>query len=204
MADGSPRVAHTATLFVEGSDGLIGEFVWERPSFDRPTDTAPLPMASLRSVTLHEALLAAVSAGDAGAIEALLEPACTWAERDYLSQAEGGAILELRGPAAAAAHLVQWHEHYRPERVSVLNRQATDWYVFAEELWIVRPVGGERRQIRKAVIYPVSAAGKLRGVIGFGRDPEAPSALADLCLGQAFWPETGERDKRRTRAPLDI
>ena len=59
------------------------------------------------------------------------------------SDAEGGAILELRGSAAAVDHLAQWHARYRPERVSVLNRQATDWYVFAEELWTVRPDGGD-------------------------------------------------------------
>ena len=49
---------------------------------------------------------------------ALLDPDCNWAERDYLSDAEGGAILALRGSAAAVDHLARWHARYRPERAT--------------------------------------------------------------------------------------
>jgi hypothetical protein len=203
VADGSLRTVHTATLLVTDGEGVKGEFVWERPPGEAD-ETAALPLGSLRSISLHEALLAALGDGDSAALGALLDPDCNWAERDYLSDADGGAILELRGSAAAVDHLAGWHARYRPERISVLNRQATDWYVFAEELWTVRPDGGEPRQLRKAVIYPVSAAGKIQGAIGFGTDPEPPTALAHLCLGQAFWPEAGSDGSRglqlRTRS----
>lgn len=203
VADGSLRTAHTATLFVTASDGLTGEFVWERPPVDPVAkDAGSLPLGAVRSVTLHEALLAAIGDGDGTALAGLLTPNCTWAERDYLGDAEGGEILELRGESAASDHLLRWHERYRPERVSVLNRQATDWYVFAEELWIVRDAGGQRRQFRKAVIYAVDAAGRIESAVGFGTDLEQASALADLSLGQAFWPASA--GSQRTRAPSPL
>jgi hypothetical protein len=201
VADSSLRTVHTATLLVTGRDGVLGEFIWERPAGQAAAADALLPLGQFRSVSRHEEFLAAVCAGDRTSIEALLDPASTWAERDYLSEAEGGAILELRGAAAAANHLAQWHARYRPERVSILNRHATDWYVFAEELWVVRPEGGERRQLRKAVIYPVGAIGKLQGVVGFGTDPEPASSLADRSLGQAFWPADDKEPSPRNRPP---
>lgn len=188
IADGSLRTVHTVTLLINDSDGIKCEFVWERPPAE-PATAGPLPIDRFRSVSLHEEFLVATCSGDRAAITAVLDPDCRWAERDYLSSADGGAILDLQGARAAADHLALWHERYQPERVSVLNRQATDWYVFAEELWTVRPDGGERRQIRKAMIYGVSADGKLRAAIGYGTDPATPSPLADGSFGQAFWPE---------------
>jgi hypothetical protein len=188
IADGSLRTVHTGTLLITDSDGIKCEFVWERPPAEAPT-AGPLPMDQFRSVSLHEEFLAATCGGDRAAIAAVLDPDCRWGERDYLSKADGGAILDLHGASAAVDHLAQWHARYAPERVSVLNRQATDWFVFAEELWTVRPDGGEPRQIRKAVIYPIGTDGKLRGAIGYGTDPTVPSALTDGSFGQAFWPE---------------
>jgi hypothetical protein len=207
VADGSLRTVHTATLLVIDRDGLKGEFVWERPApaAGAAAEPALLPVGSLRSLGLHEEFLAAVCRGDGLALGSLVDPGCTWAERDYLSGADGGTILELHGAAAAVDHFGQWHRRYRPERVSILNRQATDWYVFAEELWIVRPDRGGRRQYRKAVIYPVSPAGRIQGAIGFGTDPAAASPSADLSLGQAFWPDfatDASESRQRQRVPL--
>jgi hypothetical protein len=146
-------------------------------------------MGSLHAVSLHEAFLAATFELDNNALGSLVDPNCTWAERDYLSDIKGGAILELHGANATTDYLGQWHRRYNPERVSVLNRMATDWFVFAEELWIVRPDRGCRRQFRKAVIYPINAAGRMCGAIGFGTDLEPTAPLTDICVGQAFWPE---------------
>jgi hypothetical protein len=188
IADGSLRTVHTVTLLITDHDGIKCEFVWERPPAEAAT-AGSLPMDQFRSVSLHEEFLAAACGGDRAAIMAALDRDCRWAERDYQSSADGGAILDLLGGEAAADQLAQWHARYTPERVSVLNRQATDWYVFAEELWTVRPDGGEPQQIRKAVIYGVSADGKLRAAIGYGTDPATPSVLADRSVGQAFWPE---------------
>lgn len=210
MADGSLRTVLTATLFITDSDGIKGEFVWERPPSDAATeaDQASLRPGSLASVTLHEALLAGICDGDMTVIGSLCAANCTWADRNYLSEAGGGALLQMHGDAATSSYFAQWHDRYRPERVSVLNRQATDWYVFAEELWVVRTGGGQRQQLRKAVIYAVDSAGKIQAALGYGTDLEAPSVMADLWVGQAFWPaspsETGDGVCARTRSPSPI
>jgi hypothetical protein len=177
-------------LLITDGDGISGEFVWERPAYETTTSSAAasLPMGSLQSICLHEEFLAAVCNGQPDEIGSLLDPNCTWAERDYLSQADGGAILDLRGNTAISNHLAKWRDRYDPVQVSVLNRQATDWYNFAEELWIVRTDKGEQRQFRKALIYAISPTGKIQSAIGYGTDLQAASALAGLCLGQAFWP----------------
>lgn len=203
VADGSMRTAHTATLLITGDDGVRGEFVWERPPFEPETPNA-LPLGAVRGVAAHEAFLAALRDGDAPALRALLDPDCSWAERDYVNDAPGAAILELSGSDAVIGYCEQWREAYRPELVSILNRQATDWYVFAEELWIVRTANGERRQYRKAVIYPIDAAGRIRGAIGFGTDAEAPSPSSGRCVGQAFWPAGKADAGGRTRVPKPI
>jgi hypothetical protein len=207
IADDSLRTVHTATLLITDGDGISGEFVWERPANEAMASpaAASLPMGSLQSICLHEEFLAAVFNGQPDNIGSLLEPNCTWAERDYLSDADGGAILNLRGNAATSSHLAKWRDRYDPVQVSVLNRQATDWYNFAEELWVVRTDKGERRQFRKALIYAISPAGKIQSAIGYGTDLQTPTALAGLCLGQAFWPasHTSENSslQLRTQSP---
>lgn len=191
VPDNSMRTVHTATLLVTGDDGIKGEYVWERQApaeTGKVEETSPLPGGKLRSVTAHETLLSAICEGDGAAIAEVLEPGCIWAQRNYLSDRKDGDILDLKGTPAVAAYFEKWHQAHRPEMVSILNRQATDWYVFAEELWVVRTSDDERRQYRTAVIYPVSASGRIEGAIGYGTNPEHASALHEVCVGQAFWP----------------
>lgn len=198
VADGSFRTAHTATLLIIDADGVKGEYVWERPAAEAEAAPAPgpLPLGKLRSVQRHEEFIAAVRDGDAEGLGSVLAPDCSWAERDYLNDAEGGAILNLSGSAATAEHFAQWRDRFQPEQVSVLNRLASEWYVFAEELWTVRPKGGERRQYRKAVIYAINPAGRIQAAVGYGTDLQAPAPSAEGSLGQAFWPETDRRNGR--------
>jgi hypothetical protein len=161
-------------------------------------------MAQLHAVNLHERFLAAVRGGDTGALGTVLAPDCTWAERDYLSDAADGAILELSDAAAAADYFGRWHVRYRPEQVAILYRHATPWFVFAEELWTVRPEGGEPQQFRKAVIYAINPAGQFRATIGYGTDLEAASSAANLSVGQAYWPGSESDGANRTRTPAPM
>ena len=193
IEDGSMRTVQTVTMFVtDDEDGITGEYAWQRyyPATQASGDGAmDLPERALKNLSQHQELLDAICKGDRPAISSLLDPACIWAQRNYLRATEGGEILELRGAGAAADHLSQWHAALNPEHVSILNRRVTDWFVFSEELWVVRPAGGPRRQHRTAVIYPVNEAGLFEAALGFGREMEELSPSAGARMGISFWPE---------------
>ena len=183
----------TVAMFVtDDTNGLTGEYAWQRqyPSETGAADGAgvPLPERELRNLEAHQALLDAQCAGDAEALAALLDPGCIWAQRDYLSDAAGGALTNLRGADAVGGHVAQWHKAIQPEHVSIINRRVTDWYVFSEELWVARSHGGERRQYRTATVLPINRAGKFEALLGFGRDFEALSPSAGKPVGISFYP----------------
>jgi hypothetical protein len=191
-----PLTVQTVTMFVtDDPDGITGEFAWERryPALDAPGDgdSVPLPERALANLEMHEALLAAMAAGDTVALTALLDPGCVWAQRDYLNDVPGGAMLNLTGPAQVAEHIAHWHAALVPEHVSIINRRVTDWYVFSEELWLVRPGGREARQVRTATVLPVSRDGLFEAALGFGRAIEEPAPSAGKKLGKPFWTEPG-------------
>ena len=193
MANGEFKTVQTVTLFVtDDENGITGEYAWQRHYPQIPginVDGETLPERSLNNLQLHESLLDAVCRGDTAALASTLEPDCIWAQRDYRNTVEGGEIVNLQSATTAADFVEQSHAVLNPLQVSVLNRQVTDWYVFAEELWVVEPADGECRQYRTAVVYAVSEAGKFEAVLGFGTALEAPSPSASRKVGLAFWPE---------------
>jgi hypothetical protein len=182
----------TVTMFLtDDENGLTGEYAWQRMYAPPPTTrdgTIPLPERELRNLEMHQALLDARCTGDTAALADLLDQNCIWAQRNYLSDVEGGEMTNLRGSAAAAGHVAQWHKAFNPEHVSILNRRVSDWYVFSEELWIVRPEGGERRQYRMAAVYPVNEGGVFEGALGFGKGIEGLSPSAGSRMGLSFYP----------------
>lgn len=191
-----PMTVQTVTMFVtDDAGGITGEYAWQRDY--APADAAapgsevPLPERSLANLEKHEQLLEALCSGDAHVVETLLVPECVWAQRDYLNETEGGNVIDLRGRAAAHEYVGRWHKAMQPQHVSIVNRRVTDWYVFSEELWLVRPGGGDARQCRTATIYPVSRDGLFEGVLGFGKAMEAPAPSARTKVGHAFWTEPG-------------
>ena len=191
-----PMTVQTVTMFVTDDAGRItGEYAWQRdyPPADAPVSggEVPLPERSLANLEKHEQLLEALCNGDANVVETLLVPECVWAQRDYLNEAEGGNVVDLRGRAAAHEYVARWHKAMQPQHVSIVNRRVTDWYVFSEELWFVRPGGGDTRQCRTATIYPLSRDGLFEGVLGFGKAMEEPAPSARIKVGHAFWTEPG-------------
>jgi hypothetical protein len=182
----------TVTMFLtDDKNGLTGEFAWQRmypPQTPPAGGSIPLPERELGNLEMHQALLDALCKGDTGALTGLLDPECIWVQRNYLSDVAGGAMTNLRGTAAVASHVAQWHKALNPEHVSILNRRVTDWYVFSEELWVVRPDGGERRQYRTAAVYPVNEKGLFESALGFGRGIDALSPSAGSRMGISFYP----------------
>ena len=192
IAEGVERTAQTVNIFIsDDAGGLTGEYAWQRyypPVEDEADGTPDLPRRTLENLQLHDDLLAALVAGDGAALAQILDPACLWAQRNYLREATGGEIMNLQGAEAVVQHVAAWHAAFEPEHVSVLNRRVTDWFVFSEELWVVRPGNGEARQYRTATIYPVNAAGKFEGALGFGQDVGALTPTASTKLGLAVYP----------------
>lgn len=195
---GIARTLHTATLFPKAPDGIRGEFLWERDANEEPPDgftlanaRGPVPHLAARNLGLHERFLGALCQGSEDALRSMLDDRCIWATRNYLADAAARPMAKLEGPGEVASNFAAWLETFELERISILNRIATDWYVFAEELLVIRPRSGahrgERREYRKASIYPVTPAGRLQGELGFGTDIEQASPSSETTLGAAFW-----------------
>lgn len=179
----------TVTMFVtDDVSGIAGEYAWQRHYPPQPASTDGLPRRELDNLQLHEDLLEAVCSGDQAALTATLDPACIWAQRDYRSTKPGGEIVKLAGASQAAAFVTRSRDAMRPVHVTVLNRQVRDWYVFAEELWLMEIEGSLRRQYRASTIYAVNADGRFEAVLGFGKTMEPPSSSAGTKLGLAFFP----------------
>ncbi|MCJ2181013.1 hypothetical protein [Novosphingobium album (ex Hu et al. 2023)] len=191
-----PVTAQTVTMFVtDDPNGITGEYAWQRAYVTPPAEAAPgevpLPERELTNLKKHDSLLAALAVGDIAAIRALLETQCVWAQRDYMQDVKGGAVTDLRSATSALDYIARWHSTMQPQKVSVINRMVTDWYVFSEELWIMQPGGGPARQCRTATVYPLSVGGLFEGALGFGRDMEDPAPSAAIKLGHAYWTEPG-------------
>lgn len=198
IATDAPATVQTVTMLVTDDEtGITGEYAWQRhyaTGEAQVPDGEPLslPERALANLERHERLLAAMCKGDAAALEALLTPDCNWATRDYRSEAMGGTILNLAGTSAVSAWLSDWHKALRPSHVSLLNRRVTDWFVFAEELWIVQPVRDQSpRQCRCAVIYPLAEDGRFEAALGFGLAMSDPAPSASTRLGKPYWTEPG-------------
>lgn len=191
---GVPRSLHTATLFPKAPDGIRGEFLWER-STGEAQNTKPLegqsgalPLGGVRNLSIHEELLGKLCAGNLSGIVSMYDEKCICAVRDYVTDGRPRSMLKLQGEADVEGAYGRWLSEFTLERVSVLNRLVTDWYVFAEELLIVRRRGSDARlQYRKASIYPITPDGKIQGEIGFGTDIALASPSSGQTLGAAFY-----------------
>lgn len=192
IAESVERTAQTVNIFVaDDAGGLTGEYAWQRyyPSAEEEAESAPgISARKLQNLKLHDDLITALAEGNCATLAQILAPDCIWAHRNYLSENADGEIVDLRGADAVLQHVAAWHTALKPDHVSVLNRRVADWFVFSEELWVVRPGDGEARQYRTATIYPVNAAGRFEGALGFGRDVEAASPTAATKLGLALYP----------------
>lgn len=194
---GTSRTLHTATLFPKAADGIRGEFLWARdpdaPLSDFKVDHAdgPVPHVEVRNLQIHETFLRNFVSRDWHAIDEQLSEKCIWVERNYLPDAPARPMIEAQGPGETLASLKRWSEHFKLERVSILNRMVTEWYVFAEELFILRVINADSvaplQQYRRAVIYPIGPDGMIDGLLSYGTDPGSAPSLADRPLGAAFW-----------------
>jgi hypothetical protein len=200
LADGSYATINTAMVFPNAGDGIQGEFLWERyPGEEEapavPSELGPLvdvPTLKLRNAKIHERYLQRLRSGNSDAVAETLADDCLWAVRSYLPDAEERPIVKAEGKAQVLEVLGAWHEAFELERLSVLTRLATEWYVFADELYTVRPKSGpdagELREYRKASIYPIGRGGFIQGELGYGSELTVPSERSEREVGAITWP----------------
>lgn len=169
------QVMHTpvAVLFpTMGKTGITGELLWYR-SGDGPAFTGggDGPLAAETAVLeRHEALLAGLREADPAAVAALFDPGAQIGVRDYVNDA--GGLAELHSAEALLRHLQHFFARYEVHEISLIHRLATDWFVFAELLWIVedKRQPGIRAAFFTAQHAEVRPDGLFADLIGHGTD----------------------------------
>jgi hypothetical protein len=183
------RTVNSVTLIPRTGDRIQGEFLWERGSdLEEPTPapvpeelhpSGTIPTVRLRNANLHQNLLDALSEGRIDDAMSRTGPSPLWATRSYAPDAGPAPLAKAEGRDQLRSLLDSWCEMFDIERISTLIRLATEWYVFAEELYTVTvkkgALSGERREFRQAIFYPMSPDGLILGAMGYGTDLVAPS-----------------------------
>ncbi len=187
VADGKLYNSNHVVLFPVAADGIIGEILWAKRSFldlyggvpappppVPPANVADLPWLRWRNQQLHDHFLDALREGDVDAAVRSFAPDARVAVRDY--REGGGAVLQGIGGDAVRERCRMVVDGVQDREISVLNRVAGDWYVFAE--WVVRGraaggvlrgvADGARVQLRLASIHPVTDQPRLRAELGYG------------------------------------
>jgi hypothetical protein len=208
IGPGRLATLNTVNIFPRAGDGIQGEFLWERYGVDDevgvpevPAHLGPkgsLPVDRLRNAKIHEEFVKLVAADETDAAVRALRHDCIWAGRSYLANAVACPIVKAQGREAVRLALEAWKQHYSIDQVSVLTRFATDWYVFAEELYTVRILGGlqagETREFRKACVYVISGGGLIQGEMWYGTDLTIPTAGRRPSVGRISWCRSGFTD----------
>lgn len=198
---------NTVTLFPSAGDGIQGEFLWERAPEDDPTPlpvpaelnpSGVVPTVKLRNAKLHERFVEALADGRVDNAMALMSPTPLWAARSYAADAGPAPMIKAEGRDQLRQFLTDWCGLFQVNRVAVVTRLATEWYVFADELYTVTlktgPEAGQQREFRIAAVYPVNSAGLLQGALGYGTDLAEATSRANMAVGQISYLRDGYTD----------
>jgi hypothetical protein len=171
------RIGRFAILFPTWLDGIIGEIVWERPGADvRPESylEPDLPANQLRNQTLLQNWVRCMSENDKAGMLDLMEDKLTVVIRITRPDGQNRSRTVVRSKEEFAAG-GGWGTSSRVTSVRKTNWLVSDWYLFIEyELEL--EVAGQTMARKSAVIYPVSSAGKISGILGYGFDsPISPA-----------------------------
>lgn len=198
---------NTVTLFPKGVGGIQGEFLWERAPEDDPeplpvpeglNPAAVIPTVRLRNAKVHERYLDAVRGGRIDEMLSWLTPDALWAVRSYALDAGPAPMIKAEGRDQVAEVLRAFNAIFEIERIAVTTRLATEWYVFADELYTVRlktgPDAGERREFRQAMIYPLDRNGQIQGALGYGTELIQATSRANMEIGPVSYARDGYTD----------
>jgi hypothetical protein len=198
---------NTVVLFPNAGDGIQGEFLWERAPADDPAPlpvpeelnpTGVIPTVRLRNAKMHERYLDTLSAGRIDDVVTLLSRDSLWAVRSYAPDAGPAPMIKAEGREQVREVLEAWSALFEVERAAVTTRLATEWYVFADELYTVKlktgPQVGQRREFRQAVIYPLNRDGLIQGALGYGTEMVPATARANMKVGKISYLREGYSD----------
>lgn len=161
----------TAVLFpTMGLEGITGELIWRRTSRGKPfTDGREGPLAAeTAGLARHEAYLDCLRRGDADAAAALHHPDAQIGVRDHVR--DTGTIAGLHSSEEYREYLERFFARFEILDIQMVERLVTDWFVFAELLWIVEEKGvpdGEQK-FYTADIAEVRSDGLFASRIGHG------------------------------------
>lgn len=205
---GEEYTTNTVTLFPAASDGIVGEFLWER--YDgSPTDQAAmdyaaslqhlpgaraeLPAKAVLALRIHDDMVQALRANDLDAFTRRFADDFLLADRSYVPAY--GLMAQGEGRAAAVAYWRAFLDLYRIDDVSTVNRINADWFVFAELAIVVTPkAGGPAQRIRTATFFPMRRDGRVMGQLGYGTEAGPAPADGPRKLGIAVYGRDDYRD----------
>lgn len=169
------QIVHTPTAVLfptMGKQGITGELFWRRSATGAPfTGGRDGPLAAETAIlNRHETYLEAVRKRDVRAITSLFHPAAQVGVRDHVN--DTGTLADLHNAEELLRYLTSFHTRFRVLEVSSVQRLVTDWFVFAELLWIVEDINdaGKRKKFYTAEHAEVRPDGLFASLIGHGTE----------------------------------
>jgi hypothetical protein len=206
VSSGELLTMNNVVMFPKASDGIQGEFLWERYGSDATSEESSpdvglgtvhgVPLRRLSNANIHEALLQRLRNGEPQHLGAMFDETCVRVGRNYASDAEDQPLVKAEGRGPVGETFTAWFNAYDVVAISVLERLATEWYVFAEELYTVRRrqgrLAGQLCEFRKASVYPIGGNGLIQGELGFGTALIEVGDRSVREFGAVSWTRVGE------------
>lgn len=175
-ATGDVMYTPTAVLFpTMGKMGITGELFWMRSASGAPyTGGRETPLAAETAILArHEELLNGLRAGDIDAVANLFHPDSQTGVRDYVT--DSGTLAGLHSRDELRDYLDRFYKRFQVHEIQLVNRLATDWFAFAELLWVVskRDDPGQKLYFYTAEFGEVRPDGLFASRIGHGTEMEA-------------------------------
>ncbi len=163
----------TLVLFpTMGKCGLTGELFWVRSGVGAPYvgDREGLLATETAILARHDELLDRLRKADAVGIAGLFHPDAQIGIRDYVN--DTGTLAGMHSADEYRLHLEQFFSRFQIHEISVIQRLVTDWFAFAELLWVVedRTGPGPKCSFYTAEHSEVRPDGLFASLIGHGTD----------------------------------
>jgi hypothetical protein len=163
----------TIVLFpTMGQGGITGELFWTRSGVGSAyTGGRAGPLAAEVAVLAqHEELLKRLRNSDAAGVAGLFHPDAQIGIRDYAN--ETGTWAAMHSANDLRLHLDRFFSRFEVQEIALVQRLASDWFVFAELLWVVeeRSRPGRRLSFYTAEHSEVRPDGLFATLIGHGTE----------------------------------